>query len=100
MADQPSSTCIIPGCGGEVHARGLCVRDYIAATRLIASGQTTWSELEAYGIVRPARQLKKRGATVKKLLKQSRRVGVMIPTTLAVHSSPLFSHALDVLPGH
>lgn len=47
--------CKRPACKNEAVALGLCRSDYAAAHRLVATGATTWSELERKGKTDPKR---------------------------------------------
>ena len=48
------STCLTPTCSRPSRTRGLCISCYVAASRLIKSGETTWSELESLGMAKAA----------------------------------------------
>lgn len=43
--------CRRPGCNNPVHSRGLYRSDYQQAWRYVATGATTWEELETTGRV-------------------------------------------------
>lgn len=45
------SKCLKPNCGRESKSRGLCLKDYKAAAKLIKAGETTWEKLEKAGKV-------------------------------------------------
>jgi hypothetical protein len=44
---------LLPDCDRESHCRGICKNDWIAASRLVKKGETTWEELESLGVARP-----------------------------------------------
>lgn len=44
-----SAICITPGCGGELHARGLCKRCYTIAHNRVRYQKTSWESLEDAG---------------------------------------------------
>ena len=50
------SKCLTPDCHrhGRV-ARGLCNACWMAASRSIKAGQTTWAQLEQFGLAAPLR---------------------------------------------
>ncbi len=50
--------CCIPGCREVQRAMGLCGTHYNGLYRLVASGETTWDELEARGICKRIRKRK------------------------------------------
>ena len=47
--------CLVPGCDRESHCRGICKNDWVAASRLVRAGETTWEELQSLGLSRPPR---------------------------------------------
>lgn len=50
--------CAQPGCPRPEATRGLCRPHYDVAKKLVASGATTWSELESMGKCRPAAKVR------------------------------------------
>lgn len=46
--------CLIPGCHRRAVARGLCEPCVVSARRLVSAGKTTFADLEAMGLARPA----------------------------------------------
>jgi hypothetical protein len=47
--------CLTEGCRSRSAAdcRGLCMKCYSAANKLVTEGQTTWEELESMGLATP-----------------------------------------------
>ena len=43
--------CLIKNCNNDAKVRGLCVRCYQTARRLVKQGKTTWGDLAARGLV-------------------------------------------------
>lgn len=41
--------CLHPECEKQGHSRGLCLSCYMGARKLVASGKTTWGDLEQQG---------------------------------------------------
>lgn len=46
--------CLVPDCGRDVYARGLCTPHYNAARRLVITDRTSWEKLEKAGKCQPA----------------------------------------------
>jgi len=46
-----NKTCIYPDCPSEFYSRGLCIKHYGVARRLVNASKTTWEKLEASGKV-------------------------------------------------
>ena len=42
--------CLFPKCDRPARVRGLCMRCYVAANRLVKGGRLKWSTLEARGV--------------------------------------------------
>ena len=47
-ATQPQ-VCVIHGCGGHPHSRGLCGKHYQNCQKKVLSGNTTWEQLASSG---------------------------------------------------
>ena len=60
MPEVPSLTvgnkCLVPKCTrmeAPAYKRGLCTQCHSKARKMVESGQTTWEQLEAMGLVKP-----------------------------------------------
>lgn len=53
---QPDTQCLTPGCTNRLVSRGLCPSCYISARRIVRDKESTWEQLEAIGLVAPARR--------------------------------------------
>jgi len=47
---QHGKSCVVPGCSREATSRGLCGSCYLAASKLVKQGRTTWEALQARGL--------------------------------------------------
>lgn len=56
IARNKESACMVPGCTRPVgSSRAVCVSCYAIAKRLVEKQESTWEELEALGLVLPAK---------------------------------------------
>lgn len=53
MARKQKDSCAIAGCNRTAGTRGLCSGHYGTADDAIARGDTTWAELESFGMAKP-----------------------------------------------
>ena len=47
--------CLVPMCIADLRVRGLCVKHYSTARKLVSAGRTTWRDLEKAGKSEPQR---------------------------------------------
>jgi len=52
---EANQRCLVRQCEGKAAVRGVCIRCYRSAERAVQKKKTTWEELEALGLVLPAR---------------------------------------------
>jgi hypothetical protein len=52
--DSKKRKCLMPKCSRKQVARGQCSRCYRTTAALVATGQTTWEQVEAKGLATPA----------------------------------------------
>jgi len=83
--------CIVEGCGRKAQGRGLCCSCYNTANRNVKAGETTWQELEQYGLALPGGKGQARrgrnpliSALEKARLKASPATGILRIQPLAV----------------
>lgn len=53
---QKTERCVISGCSNPAHSRGLCQKHYATAAYAVEHNETTWVELESFGMSRPAKR--------------------------------------------
>lgn len=65
--------CLIEECIGSPKVRGLCPSHYIALTKAVRAGRTTWQMLEQFGMAVPSK-MAKRNLAEKQLQKSLNRL--------------------------
>lgn len=53
MRSNKDQQCMMPGCNGIASCRGLCMKCYSMANRLVKQKRTTWTKLEKNGKILP-----------------------------------------------
>lgn len=53
MRTNKDQRCMMPGCLENASCRGLCMKCYSMANRLVQQGRTTWEQLEKNGKILP-----------------------------------------------
>lgn len=53
MRTNREQTCMMPGCAEKATCRGLCMKCYAMAHKLVKQNRTTWKQLEKNGKVLP-----------------------------------------------
>ena len=99
MAKQDQGTCVVTG--QPAVCRGLSSTCYQSARKMIAAGETTWEELEARGLAKPARR-SVRGAfreAFRNSLDASRIIDEPAYKSISQYHAWCFNRALFLLVG-